>query len=89
MKKEFLISFYMGIVALTISLQSCSDDPITPNGTCSTTDTTWVDSTYFIDSTFNGNGGGWTDTLTGGGCGGTPIDSTWSGNPYDSTGYGG
>lgn len=102
MKKGFLIAGYVIALGSSIALQSCSDDPFTPNdpGT-NTNDTTWVE-----DSTDNGGGNGTSDdstftdpyggngtdtTNTGGGnCGGGGIDSTFNGGgTNDSTGIGG
>lgn len=87
MKKSIYMFGYAGVLAAAISLQSCNDDPIVPDGGgCGDgTDTTWVD-----DST-NTNGGGEDSTYTGGGT--DPGDSTggWSGggDPGDSTGWSG
>lgn len=88
MKKKMYLFGYAGVLAATILLQSCNDDPITPtDGSGNGTDTTWVD-----DSTGN-NGGGDPIDSTGNNGGGDPIDSTgWNGGngggtPGDSTGW--
>lgn len=102
MKKKMYLFGYVGVLVASISLQSCNDDPITPNdgsGGCGN-DTTWVE-----DSTDNNGGGDPTDTTGNGGgnptdtiCwgdgnngGGDPSgDSTdWDPNDYDSTYIGG
>jgi len=71
-KKIVLAASYFSVLAVVFSLNSCQDDPITPNGSGgSTADKTWID-----DST-SWNGGG-----------GNPCDSTNGGdntNPNDTT----
>lgn len=85
MKRGMITVFGLAMV-ITLTLQSCQDDPIVPNGTGNTIDTTWV-----IDSTGGNNNNPYDSTYYGGGNGGTPIDSTWNGggSPIDSTWYGG
>lgn len=91
MRKSVYMFGYAGVLLAAISLQSCNDDPIVPDGGCGggLTDTTWVD-----DST-NTNGGGDNpcDSTDWNGGGDNPNDSTdWSGGgdvPGDSTGWNG
>jgi hypothetical protein len=79
MKKGLIVGYGFALV-ISFGMQSCQDDPITPNGTGTGNgiDTTWVN-----DTTGGGNGGG------------NPIDSTWNGGgngggtPIDTTGNGG
>lgn len=86
MKKIALATSYFAVLAIVFSLNSCQDDPITPNGSGgSNVDTTWID-----DSTsWNPNGGGNNpnDTIYGGG--GNPCDSTYGGGNPNDTIYGG
>lgn len=89
MKWKVYGSIYAAALTVVLSLNSCVDDPITPNNPGGNqVDTTWVDST-------NNSGGGGTpsdSTNNGGNNGGgntsdsTWIDSTWNGgtNPFDS-----
>lgn len=85
MKKIVLATSYFAVLTLVFSLNSCQDDPITPNGNGgSNVDTTWVDDS----TTWNPNGNNPNDTIYGGG--GNPCDSTYGGNsnPNDTI-YGG
>jgi hypothetical protein len=100
MRKGLIVGYGFALV-ISFGMQSCQDDPITPNGNGNEIDTTWVNDTTGggngggtpIDSTWNGggNGGGTPIDSTwngGGNGGGTPIDSTWNGggNPMDTLG---
>lgn len=98
MRKSIYMFGYVGVLVAAISLQSCNDDPITPDdGTGNGTDTTWVDDSTNTgggeDSTFNGGGTDPGDSTGGWSGGGDPGDSTgWSGGgdvPGDSTGWNG
>ena len=85
MKKIALVTSYFAVLAIVFSLNSCQDDPITPNGNGgSNVDTTWVDDSTSWDP--NGGGNNPYDSTYGGG--GNPCDSTYGGgntNPNDST----
>ena len=98
MKKKMYLFSYVSVLLVAISLQSCNEEPITPND-CSgiVTDTTWVEDS----TTNNGGGDNPNDTIDWNGGGDNPYDSTgWNGggdnpgdstgwNPYDSTNIGG
>jgi hypothetical protein len=81
MRKGLIVGYGFALV-ISFGMQSCQDDPITPNGNGNEIDTTWVN-----DTTGGGNGGGTPIDSTWNG-GGTPIDSTWNGggNPMDTLG---
>jgi hypothetical protein len=75
MKKGLFLGYGL-VVAVSLMMQSCQDDPILPNGGGNDIDTTWVS-----DSTNNDPNGG----------GGSPMDSTntGGGTQIDSTGFNG
>ena len=97
MKLKVIGVFYIAALTFVLTLNSCQDDPITPNSPGGNpVDTTWIDSNYNggggtpYDSTGNNGGGNTTDstwidsTYTGGGCpGGIPADSTWIDSTYN------
>ena len=77
MKKVALITSYFTVLGIVFLLNSCNDDPITPNGgEPSDIDTTWV-----VDSTnWDPNGGGNDSTFV------DPSDTLGGWNPNDSLG---
>jgi hypothetical protein len=89
MKKAIFIASYAFIASGLVLLNSCQDDPVTPNDPNGggSVDTTWVDDSTNtgggtdnpIDSSGWNNGGGGSIDSTGneGGGNGTPSDSTW------------
>jgi hypothetical protein len=89
MKRGILMGYGL-VLTITLSMQSCQDDPINPNtGGGNGIDTTWVnDSTDIIEDPSGGGNGTPIDSTDLGGGNGTPIDSTGlgggNGSPSDT-----
>lgn len=88
MKKITFGAIYLALAGTLTLLNSCQDDPVTPNNPADPngTDTTWVN-----DTTNNGGNGTPEDSTDWNNGGGDPIDSTFNGggDPVDSTFNGG
>lgn len=85
--KRGVLTGYGIIAAVAFLMQSCVDDPITPNGTCGGgIDTTWVSDTTGNNGDPNGGGNGTPGDTTNWG-GGNGTDSTdWNGGGDPSGG---
>lgn len=90
MKRRIFLVSYVLVTGLTLTLQSCQDDPIIPN----TSSTNGVDTTWVSDSTSNNdnnnddnNNGDSTDStiIDNGGIDSTIIDNGGGDDSVDST----